>query len=142
MIISVVMRKPVHCIMEEELVVSAAKQMREFSVGFLPVLDADGRLIGAITARDVACRFVAGELPPNTPIRAVMSRSVPTCRARNHLFSAQVIMREQHVRHVVCVDDVGVPVGILTLADVALHEDGFRLAKTVREATQAKVAGR
>lgn len=107
--------------------------MRNADVGFLPLCDASGGLVGAITEREIVRRFVADQLADATPVSEIMDRSVP-CRARDDLFEAQQIMRKRHVRRLVCLDDEGAVAGVLTLSDVARHEDGLRLAKTVREA--------
>lgn len=111
--------------------------MRDVGVGFLPVLDELGQVVGSLTERDITLRFVADALPSSTPVSAIMNSSVPTCRARDDLFAAQMIMRERHVCRLVFLADAGLPVGVLTLTDVARNEDGFLLAKTVRGATHS-----
>ena len=69
--------------------------MRDVGVGFLPVLDELGQVVGSLTERDITLRFVADALPSSTPVSAIMNSSVPTCRARDDLFAAQMIMRER-----------------------------------------------
>jgi len=141
MVIAAAMKKPVVSVTPDESVVAAAKRMRDAGVGFLPVCDPSNRLVGSITERDITWRVVAEELAGAMPVSEIMNRSVATCRARDDLFEAQKIMRERHVRRVVCLDDIGLVVGVLTLSDVARHEDGLRLAKTVREAMRARGTG-
>ena len=132
--ITAAMKKPVHSVTMDESVIVAAKRMRDAGIGFLPVLDQEGGLAGMITERDITWQFVADQLSPSTPVSEIMERSVPTCRARHDLFEAQKIMRERHARRIVCLDDDGRLAGVLTLTDIAQHEDGFRLAKTVQQA--------
>ena len=67
--------------------------------------------------------------------RFVVCRVV-VCRPSNDFFFAQQLMRDRHVARVVCVDDARRPVGVISLSDVVRHEDGFRLAKTVRSALE------
>jgi CBS domain-containing protein len=142
MVIADVMKRPVHTTAPAETASCAAKRMRDGGVGFLPVVDAAGNLLGAITERDIAWRLVADELAPSTPVSAIMQHSPATCRARGDLFEAQRVMRESHVRRVVCLDDDGLVAGVVTIWDVARHEDGLRLAKTVREAFPPETARR
>jgi CBS domain-containing protein len=134
MVISTVMKKPVHSVMPDDTVIAAAKRLRDAGVGFVPVCDRSGNLVRAITEREIAWRFVADGLAASTPVSDVMTRAVPTCRARDDIFEAQKIMRERHVRRLVCLDDEGRVVGVLTLANVTWNENGQRLAKTVRGA--------
>lgn len=54
-----VMGKHPRCIAPEELVLTAATQMREFRVDQLPVVNADGKPIGLLDVQDLlAARFV------------------------------------------------------------------------------------
>jgi hypothetical protein len=41
-------------------------------------------------------------------------------------------MRTERKLRVLCVDEGGHVVGVLSLADVAVHEDGWRIANTLR----------
>ena len=50
---------PARVTAEDEVRVAAAR-MRELGIGFLPVCDRGGRMIGALTDRDIAVRLVAG----------------------------------------------------------------------------------
>ena len=56
----------------------AAKLMDKNDCGSLPVGEGD-RLVGMITDRDIVIRAVAAGLPPDTPIRDVMTKEVRYC---------------------------------------------------------------
>lgn len=131
-----VMRSPVQTLTETETVEAAARRMLDANIGFLPVCNALGAVTGVLTDRDIILRVVAPGLSPTVPASDVMTRGVVVCRPSNDFFFAQQLMRDRHVARVVCVDDARRPVGVISLSDVVRHEDGFRLAKTVRSALE------
>ncbi|MCB9896178.1 MAG: CBS domain-containing protein [Planctomycetes bacterium] len=69
-----VMSRNVETCRESDPVVRAARIMRERNIGFLPVLDASSRLLGAITDRDLTLRVLAENKNPDTPVRDVLVR--------------------------------------------------------------------
>jgi predicted transcriptional regulator len=57
---SEIMESDVKIINQNEDVVQAAALMRDAEIGFLPVCDSsDSRIVGTLTDRDIAIRFVA-----------------------------------------------------------------------------------
>jgi CBS domain-containing protein len=137
MLIEAAMSTPLHTVAEHETVIAAAKRMRDVKVAFLPVCDRFGHLVGTITERDVARRFVADESAGSTRVSQIMDRIVPTCRARDDLRDARTMMDEYRVHRLVCLDDRDWPVGILALSDVARHERRDRITRPVTIAQQA-----
>ena len=133
---SQVMPEPVHMLTETDTVEAAARRMHDADIGFLPVCNALGAVIGSLTDRDIVLRIVARGLSPTVPVSDVMTREVVACKPTDEFFVAQQLMRERRVSHVVCVDDARRPVGVISLSEVVRHEDGFRLAKTVRGALE------
>jgi CBS domain-containing protein len=53
--------------------------MRERNLGVLPVCDRAGRVLGAVTDRDMTYRIIADDHPATTHIREVMSAAYPSC---------------------------------------------------------------
>src|SRR5690606_9298607 len=53
------MRRDVVTVRADEPVLHAARRMRAAGIGFLPVVDAAARPLGAITDRDIAVRLIA-----------------------------------------------------------------------------------
>jgi CBS domain-containing protein len=137
MLIEAAMNTPLHSVAEHETVIVAAKRMRDVRVALLPVCDRFGHLVGTITERDIARRFVAGECARSTRVSEIMDRIVPTCRARDDLHDARTMMEEYRVHRLVCVDDHDRPVGVLALSDVAKHERRARVTRPVAIAQQA-----
>src|SRR5579863_10351449 len=78
----------------EDSVGHAARRMLEADVGFLPVCDEQGRVIGVLTDRDIALR-VCGEngRSGETRVADVMTREVLSCRPGHPLGHAERIMR-------------------------------------------------
>ena len=136
MICDELMKHPVESVRPNEDVESAARRMAACNVGFLPVCNAGGRLIGTITDRDIAVRYVAEGLPRGTRVEQVMTRNVVRCRPEDDVLVAEQLMGEHHVARIVCSDDSGRPVGVISLSDVAQCESDDRAASTLRRVTE------
>jgi CBS domain-containing protein len=84
----------------------AARLMRDLGIGFLPVCDADRRVVGVITARDLVVRALTSESPGDIPVGAVMSATrLVACRPDEDVRVAEERMAEAHVSRVVVVDE-------------------------------------
>lgn len=99
----------------------AAFVMRELDTGFLPVGD-DDRLVGIITDRDIAVRGTADGLLPDATVSDVMSRDVKYCYADDDIRDVARNMAEIQVRRLPVVDRNKRLVGILSLADLSMHD--------------------
>jgi len=118
----------------------AAMQMESANVGFLPVCDAAGIVIGTVTDRDLATRVLATRIDPETPVRQIMTRDVITCRPADDLRAAERRMAIGRVSRVVCTDETGHLVGVISLSDIALHDSDRRVAQTLREVADREVS--
>ncbi len=133
-----VMRRPVQCCGEREKVDVAARRMRDANVGFLPICDDLGALVGVLTDRDIAVRVCAAGLRSDqTAVREIMTREVVLCSPGDPLARAQDLM-VQHRKSRVVVAERGVPVGVISLADIARHDQPFVL-ETLREVSTREV---
>ena len=100
-------------------VVEAARLMRDEDAGFAPIVDG-GRLVGAVTDRDIAIRVVAeGKDPRSTTVRDVMSSDLVTIDPQQDLDEALRLMAQHQVRRLPVVEEDGRLVGVLAQADVA-----------------------
>jgi nucleotide-binding universal stress UspA family protein/predicted transcriptional regulator len=87
-------------------VAQAARLMRDLGIGFLPVCDADRRVVGVVTDRDLVVRALTSESPGDIPIGAVMSAThLVVCRPDEDVRVAEERMAEAHVSRVVVVDE-------------------------------------
>lgn len=103
-------------------VVDAAGIMREGDVGAVVVLE-DGRVGGIITDRDVAVRVVAESRDPTeTTVAEVCSRDIASVESRQPVKDAVRLMRERGLRRLPVVEE-GLPVGIVSLGDLAVEHD-------------------
>lgn len=97
----------------------AANRMRVHGVGALPVFS-DRRPIGFVTDRDLVIRALATTgCSPQTPVTEIMSRGVLTCFEDQDVAEAAAIMGDNQIRRLLVIDRSGVPVGMLSLGDIA-----------------------
>ena len=117
----------------------AAKMMRECGCGVLPVVDAERRVLGVLTDRDIVLRVcAAGGALDKTPVSSIMSREVVACNATDSLQAAQELM-SLHQKQRLPVLEGGKLVGVLSLTDIAQVEEPTRVARLLREITAREV---
>lgn len=116
----------------------AARRMRDENVGFLPVCDRDGRVLGTVTDRDIAIRLVADGLRPEIPVGDIMSREVVACHLDDDLERAEQLMAASQKSRLVVVDDDGRLRGVVSLSDVAEH-DMAHAAETIARVARREV---
>jgi CBS domain-containing protein len=122
---------PATCRPQESLE-RAAQIMWDRDCGCVPVVDDEHRPIGMITDRDVTmAAYTRGQALCDVPIDAVMAREVRCCRAMDPVDVAHQRMREHQVRRLPVVDELGVLVGVVSLADLvrASELDGAAAAR-------------
>lgn len=114
-----------------------AEMMRDKNVGFVPVCDDNGAVIGTLTDRDLVVRVLAGRKDPES-VRAseIMSNGVVTCRADDTLADVEQLMSKHKVSRIVVVDDRGAPAGVISLSDVATVETGGKSSAVLRSVSQ------
>lgn len=101
---------------DTDMVLDAAKRMRERKVGAILVMH-DGALVGIFTERDALNRVIAEGLDPTiTPLAEVMTRDPVTIASEKPFRSALHLMYENGYRHLPVVDD-GQPIGVVSARD-------------------------
>jgi CBS domain-containing protein len=99
----------------------AAKKMASQDIGSLPVCDEPRRVVGIITDRDITVRAVArGMDPTQTRVEDVMTRDVLCCSSESEVEDACELMERRQVRRLLVTGQDEVPVGIVSLGDIAL----------------------
>ena len=107
--------------------------MSAANIGFLPVCDDGGKVVGTVTDRDIVVRAIARGLDPALArVTEVMSRDVVSCRPEDELALAEQFMANYQVSRLVITDDDGVLEGVISLSDIAEHEPARRAARTLR----------
>lgn len=101
----------------------AALIMREDDTGFVPVLQGTD-LIGVVTDRDIVTRgVVSGRKTDEMPVSAVMTPCISTVRHDYDVSAAARRMKDEHVRRLMVVDEKGMLIGVVSLADLATGTD-------------------
>jgi CBS domain-containing protein len=107
----------------EATVVEASLAMQQNDIGDVLVTEG-GRLAGMVTDRDIVVRAIAeGHDPMRTTIGDLASDDLQTLGPDATLDEAVALLREAAVRRVPVVED-GRPVGIVTIGDLAIQQDG------------------
>jgi CBS domain-containing protein len=137
-----IMKRQALTVFEDDTIQLAAEKMALANVGFLPVCDRSGKVLGAITDRDIAIRAVAVGLSPGTcTVNEAMTRDVVACRADDDLAVAENLMAQRQVSRLLVTDEDGTLKGVISLSDVAQKEPARRAAATLR-AVSAREAPR
>ena len=130
-----VMKSEVECVSPQERIEVVARRMKDKGVGFLPVCNDAADVLGTITDRDIALRIVAEGRPSSTPVEEVMTREVVSCLATDDIKQAERLMGKERKSRILCVDEDGALVGVISLSDIA-QRDGARIAQTMQQVTQ------
>jgi CBS domain-containing protein len=127
---SELMKTDVECCPREEEVEAVAERMKNRNVGFLPVCDDDGTVIGTITDRDLALRVLAEHRScERTRVEDVMSPELVCCSPDDDLATAEELMIRYKKSRIVCADDRRHPLGIISLSDIAHVEEGAKVSQ-------------
>ncbi|MFJ8629762.1 CBS domain-containing protein [Streptomyces sp. NPDC093568] len=129
-----VMTPGVVAVRPDASLVEAARLMRRQDIG--DVVVADGQdVVGVLTDRDITVRAVAdGADPLAVSAGAVCSRNPVVIGPGERVAAAVALMREHAVRRLPVIED-GLPVGVVSLGDLAENQDpGSALAEISRAA--------
>jgi len=128
--ISDIMNKSVHSCALGESLNAAAHIMWSQSVGCVPVVNHGGYVVGLVTDRDVCMgAYTTGKRLSEIPVESAMARCVITCQGHDSLVAAENLMRQHQVQRLPVVDEAGRLIGMLSVADIALHfEPSFEAA--------------
>jgi CBS domain-containing protein len=133
------MKSDVTCISPVSTLEEAALRMRDEGIGFLPVCDEAGRVVGTITDRDITIRAFASGEPGSQPVEPFMTCSVVGCRPTDDLAYALELMSQEKVSRILCVDEEGLLEGVISLSDIAQLEEGTLASGTLRNISDREV---
>jgi CBS domain-containing protein len=97
----------------------AARLMRDRDIGFLPVCEADGSVVGVVTDRDLVLGVLAADRPATTAVEEIMTPDPIVCYASDDLDWCERLMSENQINRMVVVGDDERLVGVVSLADLA-----------------------
>ena len=130
--------EPVCCTADTSLP-EVARLMVGNDCGEIPVVEDNTTKIpiGVVTDRDIVCRVIANDQNAlEMTAGACMSRPVVTVTPDTSLEECCRLMEEKLVRRVPVVDDSGACVGIVSVADIALHTGKNVAGHIVREVSE------
>lgn len=82
------------------------------------VCEADGRLVGVLTERDVFAQLVGGDIDLGLPVEALMTLDPKTLDLDQTIHEVIVLMQTGRYRNVPVVDETGQLVGVVRQSDV------------------------
>lgn len=127
-----VMSSPVVSVATDATVQAAARTMEDQNVGLLVVCDEKRHVVGVVTDRDLAIRVLGRGAPATTPVGMIMTHPVVVCSPTDDLVVAEARMATRRISRVVCVDERARAIGVISLADFSILEDGTHLARTMK----------
>lgn len=118
-----IMTLEVETVRPDDSVQRAAELMRDLDIGMIPVVDGPS-VVGVVTDRDVAVRFVAEgfDKKPAMPVSEIMSREVFYCYEDQDVSEAAKIMEDKQIRRMIVLSRDNKLVGIVSLGDLARKE--------------------
>jgi len=120
------MSRNVVTVYPEDRVGYAARLMRDYDCGALPVIDQEGRLIGIVTDRDISMRLVANEADTyNTKVADCMTDGAFACHAEDSVRECMRQMSRHRIRRLPIINDWGHVVGIISQGDLARHAGNY-----------------
>ena len=105
-------------VLPSDTVQQAAQAMADRRVSSAFVVE-DDELLGIVTDRDLRVRFVARALPPDTPVREIMTPDLEWVDASETIFATTLLMTQRRFHHLP-VKEKGQTVGIVTTSDLIL----------------------
>jgi CBS domain-containing protein len=104
-------------------VVQAAEAMRRSDIGDVIVLDETDQICGIVTDRDIVIRAVAEKKDPSgVRLGDICSRNPVTLSPQDEVGDAVKLMTQNAIRRLPIVEG-GVPVGVVSLGDLAVSQD-------------------
>ncbi|MGG2464162.1 CBS domain-containing protein [Streptomyces sp. RGM 3693] len=99
-------------------VAELVRWMGEFGINGVPVVDADDKVIGVVSATDLERARRTGDSSPDRCARALMSAPARTVRADDSVIRAARLMTSYGIERLPVVDEEARLVGMLTRRDV------------------------
>ena len=142
MLVKDLMSSPVVCCTPWDTARSAARLMKAHEIGAVVVVGdiSDPLLEGIVTDRDLCCGVIASGKSLDTVQIADLMTPVPvTCLAEDSMNDCIDLMQAGQFRRIPVVNDRGRCIGIVALADIALHAPTAKIAETVKAISQPAI---
>jgi CBS domain-containing protein len=132
--VEAIMKRQVQTCRVDQTLNEAVQIFWDKDCGAVPVLDAEGKLVGMLTDRDVAITaYFRGDALKNVCVADAMARRVLSVKRADDVLDALEVMRTHQVRRLPVVDAEGTVEGIVSLSDLfhAAVTDDHLKAKTL-----------
>lgn len=129
---------PICCVPDTGLE-EVARMMAENDCGAIPVVQdqENWKPVGIVTDRDITCRAVAeGRNPLEMTAEQIMSPGPVTVKQDATVEECAREMETHRMRRILVTDGSGGCVGIVSLADIALHTGGKETVEVVEEVSR------
>lgn len=122
------MNRGAQCVTEDDSLLDAAKLMKDYGIGSVPVQGADGELTGIITDRDIVISVIAdGKDASSVKAKDFAHGKVHTVDADDAIDSVLTLMRRHQVKRVPVLSD-GRLVGMISESDLVAELSGDQVA--------------
>lgn len=120
MIVKELMSTKIYFAKINAVVSDVAALMKQYDIGFIPICDNRGSLLGAVTDRDIVLRGILNHsVPPSRlPVSEIMSKNIASVNTDMDVHDAACIFSEKKVRRLPVLENEKL-VGILSLSDLA-----------------------
>ena len=119
----VMMRTP-YCVSLQADLGMATELMWKGNCGFLPVIDAEKKVCGVVTDRDICVALgTRNQRAGEVCVEEVVQRKVYACNPEDDVHMALQTMREGHVRRLPVVDASKNLAGVVSMDDILLHAE-------------------
>ena len=135
--VTTVMTPNPSCCKHDTPLQQVAQMMIDSDCGMIPVVDHDGRPVGAVTDRDIAVRIVArGKDASGACASDAMTSPIQTVASDTSLHDATCVMEAHKIRRLIVVDGDGKVAGIAAIADLSLAGKDDATAQVVKEVSK------
>jgi len=139
--VSELMSKPVVTCRTGDNLDVAARLMWEYDCGVVPVIDAEGRLTGMVTDRDISmAAYTQGKALWAIPVSTAMAKNVLAVHPEESVEGVERLMREGQIRRVPVIDNRARPVGLVSINDLARLTARAKKSGVDRELVQTLAA--
>lgn len=115
-----IMSQPVATCRSNDPLHIAAQRMWDSDCGVVPVVNDEGCAVAMITDRDICmAAYTQGKPLAEIEVRSAMSHELYSCGPNDSLQEVEEMMRSHSIRRVPVLDEVGRPVGIVSMNDLA-----------------------
>jgi len=127
MLVKNIMKSDVKTCTADASVGAAARVMARHHCGIVPIVDADQKLLGVVTDRDI-CLAVGTRIryPDELPVAEVMTTKLYTCSPDDDAQKALTVMTDHAVRRLPVTTPNGRLVGIISIDDLLLRAGSHR----------------